>query len=88
MLADFEEYKYNYYYIQDRPLTPGVSTTEILSLYTYFYGTYRITIYAADENLRGNCIPQSAHGSATPRYSDISRAASCSRSPKRIPSAR
>ena len=34
-------------------MTPGVSTTEILSLYTYFYGNYRITLYAADKNLRG-----------------------------------
>ena len=53
VLADFDEYKYNYYYIQDRPLSPGVSTTEILSLYTYFYGRYRIVVYAADSNLRG-----------------------------------
>lgn len=53
VLDDFDEYKYNYYYIQDRPLSPGISTTEILSLYTYFYGRYRIVVYAADSNLRG-----------------------------------
>ena len=50
--GDFEEYKYNYYWIQDRPLTPGVSTTEIASLYLFFYGRYRVIIYGADRNFR------------------------------------
>lgn len=50
--GDFEEYKYNYYWIQDRPLIPGVSSTEIASLYLFFYGKYRIIIYAADRNFR------------------------------------
>lgn len=52
VLADFEEYKYNYYWIQDRPLTAGVSSTKILWLYIYFYCKYRVIIYAADRNLR------------------------------------
>ena len=51
VIGDFEEYKYNYYYLQDRPLTPGISNAEILSLYTYFYCSYRVVIYAADDNL-------------------------------------
>lgn len=52
VLADFEEYKYNFYWIQDRPLTAGVSSTEILWLYTYFYCNYRVIVYATDRNLR------------------------------------
>jgi hypothetical protein len=52
VLADFEEYKYLYYWLQDRPLTAGVSNTEILSLYIFFYSKYRVIIYAADRNFR------------------------------------
>jgi hypothetical protein len=52
VFADFEEYKYLYYWLQDKPLTPGVSSTEILSLYTFFYNKYRVIIYAADRNFR------------------------------------
>lgn len=50
--TDFEEYKYLYYWLQDRPLTPGISNTEILSLFTFFYSRYRVIIYAADRNFR------------------------------------
>lgn len=52
VFADFEEYKYLYYWLQDRPLTPGISNTEILSLFTFFYSRYRVIIYAADRNFR------------------------------------
>ncbi len=52
VFADFEEYKYLYYWVQDKPLTPGVSSTEISSLYTFFYGNFRVILYAADRNLR------------------------------------
>lgn len=52
VFTDFEEYKYLYYWLQDRPLTPGISNTEILSLFTFFYSRYRVIIYAADRNFR------------------------------------
>jgi hypothetical protein len=52
LLADFEEYKYLYFWVQDKPLTPGVSSIEIASLYTFFYGKYRVILYAADRNFR------------------------------------
>ncbi|MGH7600509.1 MAG: DUF4249 family protein [bacterium] len=52
VFADFEEYKYLYYWLQDKPLTPGVSSTEILSLFTFFYSKYRVILYAADRNFR------------------------------------
>jgi len=52
VLADFEEYKYLYYWLQDRPLMAGISETEILSLYIFFYSKYRVIIYAADRNFR------------------------------------
>ena len=50
--TDFEEYKYLYFWVQDKPLTPGVSSAEIASLYTFFYGKYRVILYAADRNIR------------------------------------
>ncbi len=52
VIEDFEEWKYNYYWIQNRPLTAGESMTEIRSLYLYFYANYRIVMYAADRNFR------------------------------------
>src|SRR5574341_1852844 len=52
VFADFEEYKYLYFWLQDKPLTVGVSSTEIASLYTFFYSNYRVILYAADRNSR------------------------------------
>lgn len=52
VLADFEEYKYLYFWVQDKPLTAGISSAEIASLYTFFYGKYRVILYAADRNFR------------------------------------
>ena len=52
VIEDFEEWKYNYYWIHNRPLTAGESMTEIRSLYLYFYANYRIIMYAADRNFR------------------------------------
>ena len=52
VIEDFEEWKYNYYWIHNRPPTAGESMTEIRSLYLYFYTRYRIIIYAADRNFR------------------------------------
>ncbi len=52
VIEDFEEWKYNYYWIHNRPLTAGESSTEIRSLYIYFYTNYRIIVYAADRNFR------------------------------------
>lgn len=52
VLGDFEEYKYNYFWIQDRPLTPGISNVEIPSVYIFFYTQYRVILYAADRNFR------------------------------------
>ena len=50
--GDFEEYKYNYFWIQDRPLTPGVSNAIIPSVDIFFYTQYRVILYAADRNFR------------------------------------
>ncbi|MFB3080334.1 MAG: hypothetical protein ACE1Y1_00980 [Nitrosomonadaceae bacterium] len=52
VIEDFEEWKYNYYWIHNRPPTAGESMTEIRSLYLYFYTRYRIIMYAADRNFR------------------------------------
>lgn len=48
--ADLADYRYNYNWIQDTPLTAGQSRMELFWYLFWFYDRYKIIIYAADKN--------------------------------------
>ena len=47
---DFNDYRYEWEWIQDTPLTPGQSNKEIFWFELWFYSRYEVVIFAADEN--------------------------------------
>ncbi|HEX9654959.1 MAG TPA: hypothetical protein VGA99_14720 [bacterium] len=52
VVKDFNDFRYNFDWIQDTPTTPGESAIEVFSFFTWFYGDYRAVVYAADRNYR------------------------------------
>lgn len=52
VIEDFNDFKYAFDWIQDTPVAPGESTIEVFSFFTWFYGDYRVVLYAADRNYR------------------------------------
>lgn len=52
VLDDLIDFKYNYTWIQDAPLTAGESFIDIFSFFTWFYGDYQVVVYAGDRNFK------------------------------------
>ncbi|MFQ5754141.1 MAG: hypothetical protein ACE5HI_19300, partial [bacterium] len=52
VLDDFLDFKRNWGWIQDTPLSPGESSIEIWWWSTWFYGDYQAIVYAGDKNFR------------------------------------
>lgn len=49
---DFDDFRFNYEWIQDTPLTAGQSIVDLFWFDLWFYGRYRTIIYAADRNFK------------------------------------
>ncbi len=49
---DFNDFKYAFNWIQDTPTEAGVSSIEIFSFFTWFFGEYQAIVYAADRNFK------------------------------------
>ncbi len=52
LVDDLDDYRYRSTWIQDTPVTPGQSTIDVFWFDTWFYGAYRVIIYAADDNYK------------------------------------
>lgn len=52
VLDDFDDFRYNFTWIQDTPLAAGESTIDVFWFLTWFYGDYRAIVYAADKNYK------------------------------------
>ncbi|MFQ5584215.1 MAG: hypothetical protein ACE5GL_07255 [Calditrichia bacterium] len=48
--SDLDDYRYNYTWIQDTPLTPGTSALELFWFDFWFIGRYEVIVFAADKN--------------------------------------
>jgi hypothetical protein len=49
---DLYDFQQNYTWIQDTPLGPGESIIPLFYFFTWFYGDYRVIVYAGDRNLK------------------------------------
>jgi hypothetical protein len=52
LVDDFNDFKYQYNWIQDTPATAGQSVIDIFWFMTWFYGEYRVVVYAGDRNFK------------------------------------
>lgn len=52
VLEDFDDFQNRFSWIQDQPLTPGLSTLEVFWFDIWFYGGYQAVLYAGDRNFK------------------------------------
>ena len=50
VLDDLEDYRYAFEWLQDVPMSPGQTDMQLFWWDFWFYGSYRILLYAADEH--------------------------------------
>ncbi len=50
VLDDLTDFSYEWEWIQNTPITPGITNMEIFWFDIWFYGRYEIVVYAADPN--------------------------------------